>query len=73
MSNIFKSGRGGFRPGSGVKPGTQNALKRVEDRRSIKKMITFTPVEWRDIEAEMDAELQPVFNLFARDKIIKKR
>jgi len=66
-----KPGSGGVRAGAGPKIGSQNALKPENKRRSVKKMITFTPDEWPVVQAGMNKTKQLEFNNFARDKILK--
>ena len=68
-----KKGRGGRRKGAGPKIGSQNALKPANERRSVKKMITFTPDEWPGVEIEMDEAEHTEFNNFARGKILKDK
>jgi len=71
MQTNKKNKRGGARPGAGPKIGSTNALKHPNKRRSIKKMITFTPKEWPKIQTLMEKRKHTEFNNFAREIILR--
>ena len=66
-----KPGSGGRRKGAGPKIGSQNALKLPENRRSVKKMVTFLPREWEKIQVDMKHLGHKQFNNHARDKLLE--
>jgi len=68
-----KETRGGPGRGQGLKKGTEhkNALKKSEERRSIRKMVTYTDGESvRVSEALVQREYKD-FNAFAREATLK--
>jgi len=67
-----KIGSGGKRAGAGPKIGSQNALKLPENRRSVKKMATFQPGEWAEIQADMKRLGYKQFNNYARNLILNQ-
>ena len=42
--------RGGKRTGAGVKPGTRNAAKPADQKRTIKKSYNWTPDEYEQLQ-----------------------
>lgn len=57
MENEKKSGRGGYRPGAGRKPGSKDKKPRASkknpvdaDKRSVNRSVTLRADEWEKLE-----------------------
>jgi len=64
---------GGPRQGSGVKPGTRNALKPPEKLHTVKRMIVLTQAQADEIDKMMEDEQEFSFAAFSRRKLLKKQ
>lgn len=61
-----KQKRGGANRNQGLRPGTyKNAQKPPEKRHRVKKQVSYTPEEWKVIQAKIDS-LDLNFSEFAR-------
>lgn len=67
-----KETRGGRGRNQGLRPKTyKNALKKPEERRSVKKQVSLTPKEFPRVSEAMSVQKYKNFNEFGRDAILK--